>query len=60
MASNILIKYEEFLNSSIWPIDVTLTSTTTQTLSRQGNNENEGILQTHKISWTGFSPSDIF
>ena len=39
MASNIFIEYK-----SIWPIDETLTDTTTPGQSRSGSNGNEGVL----------------
>ena len=41
MASSIPIKYEYFLNRSIWPMDGTLTRTTTPDQSGPGSNGNE-------------------
>ena len=41
MISNIPIEYKPFLNRSIWPIDGTLTGTTTPDQSQPGSNDNE-------------------
>ena len=43
---------------SIWPIDGTLTGTSTLGLSKPRSNGNKGILHTFQISRTGASPSD--
>ena len=48
----------KWLNSSIWPIDRTLTGTTTLGQSGPGSDSNEGILQIPQSSGTGNSPSD--
>ena len=37
-------KYSKWLNSSIWPIDGSLTGTTTLGQSGPGSNGNEGVL----------------
>ena len=58
MASSILIKYKLFLNRSIWPIDKTLTGTTTVGESGTRSNGNEGVLHTAEISRPGASPAD--
>ena len=58
MASGISIKYEQFSNKSIWPIDGTLTGTTTLSQSAPGSNDNEMVLYTHQISITRGSPSN--
>ena len=45
-------------NSSIWPIDGTLSGTTTAVQSGPGSNVNEGVLHIPQISRAGTSPSD--
>ena len=46
-------------NSSIWPIDGTLSSATTQSQSKPGSNDNEEVFHiTQSSSITGASPSD--
>ena len=46
-------------NSSIWPLDRTLSSATTFSQSEPGSNSNEGVLYIPKcFSFTGASPSD--
>ena len=42
----------------IWPLDGTLTGTTTPDKSLPRSNVNDGVLQTLQISGTGASPSD--
>ena len=46
------------LNSSIWPIDRTLTDTTSPDQSWTGSNDNEEVLLIPQSSMTGTSPSD--
>ena len=41
--SSIPINYKEFSNISIWPVDGTLTDTTTLSLSGSGSNDNEEL-----------------
>ena len=48
----------KWLNSSIWPIDETLTGTTTTSQSGHGNNGNEGILHILQSSRIWASPLD--
>ena len=46
-------------NSSIWPIDRTLSSVTTQGQSRPGSNDNDRVVYIpQSSSITGASPSD--
>ena len=45
-------KYSKCLNSSIWPIDETLTGTTSRSYG------NEEVIHIPQSSWTGASPSD--
>ena len=45
-------------NSSIWPIDRTLSSALTPGQSEPGNNGNERVLHIPQSSKTGASPSD--
>ena len=46
-------------NSSIWPIDKTLSDATTPVESEPGSNDNEGVLRIPQSpSITGASPSD--
>ena len=52
------IKYDKFLNRSIWPIDNTQTGTTNSGQKRCGSNGNEGVLHTPQICRTGASPSN--
>ena len=58
MISSISIKYEWFLNISIWPINEILTSTTTPDQSGPGSNGNKRVLHTPQSPKTGASPSD--
>ena len=51
-------KYSKWLNNSIWPIDRTLTGTTTLGQSGLGSNGNEEVLHISQSSKTGASPSD--
>ena len=53
--SNINIKG---LNISFWPIDGTLTNTTTPGQNRPGSNDVHGMLHIPQSSKTGASPSD--
>ena len=53
-----IIILSKWLNNSIWPIDETLTSTTTLGQSGPGSNSNEEVLNTLQISQTGISSSD--
>ena len=46
------------MNISIWPIEETLTGTTTLGLSRPGSNDNEGYYTFPQSSRTEASPSD--
>ena len=46
------------MNSSIWPIDQTLTSTANLGQSGPGSNSNEYVLHFAQSSRTGASPSD--
>ena len=48
----------KWFNSSIWPIDGTLTGVTTQSLSGPGSNGNEEVLHIPQSSRTEDSPSD--
>ena len=48
----------KWLNSSIWPIDVTLTGTPTLAQSGPGGNSNEGVLHFPQSPRTEASPSD--
>ena len=43
-------------NSSIWPIDRTLSGDTTLDLSESGSDDNEGVLYSPKISKAGALP----
>ena len=45
-------------NSSIWPMDRTLSGTTTLGQNGPGSNDNEGVLHIPQISKTDASPSD--
>ena len=47
------------MNSSIWPIDGTLTGTTTSGQSEPGSNDNERVHHNLKSSRTGTSPSCV-
>ena len=51
-------KYSKWLNSCIWPIDGTLTSTTTPGLCGPGSNANKGVLHIPQSSRTAALPSD--
>ena len=51
-------KYSKLLNSSIWPIDGTLTGTNTPSLSVPGNNGNEEVLHILQSSRNEDLPSD--
>ena len=46
MVSSIPILYQKFPKESIWPIDGTLTDTTSSDQSRPGKNTNEEVLHT--------------
>ena len=46
------------LNSSIWPIDRTLSGATTLGQSGPGSNGNKEVLHIHQISKAGASPLD--
>ena len=50
------IEYEYFFNRSIWPINRTVTGTTTPGQSGTRSNGNEGELNTLVIFRTGASP----
>ena len=43
---------------SIWPIDSTLSGSTTQGQNGPGSNGNEGVLHIHQIAKAGTLPSD--
>ena len=45
-------------NSSIWPIDMTLSGATTQGQSGPGSNGNQGVLHIPQSSKIGASPFD--
>ena len=45
-------------NSSIWPIDRTLSGATTSSQSGPGSNSNEGVIHISQSSKTGASPSN--
>ena len=45
------------INSSIWPIEETLTATTTQDQSGPGSNGNKGVLHIPQNLRTGASPT---
>ena len=47
-------------NSSIWPIDMTLSKATTPGQSGPGSNGNERVLHILQSSKTGVSPLDCF
>ena len=47
-------------NSSIWPIDSTLSGATTPRQSGPGNNSYEGVRHIFQSSRAGCSPSDVF
>ena len=47
------IEYEKLLNRSLWPIDQTLTDTTTPDQSKHASNNNEGVLY-YLVSYPGF------
>ena len=49
---------QKWLNSSVWPLDMTLTSSTTLSPSGPGSNDNKGILHISQSFRTGASPSD--
>ena len=51
-------KYSKWLNSSIWPIDGTVTGTTTLGQSGPGSNSNEGVFHIPQSSKMGTSPLD--
>ena len=51
-------KYSKWLNISIWPINGTLTGTTTQDQNWPKSNSNEGVLQILQSPRTVVSPSD--
>ena len=46
-------KKKKFLNRSFWPIDRTLTITTTRSQSEHGSNDNREVFHTPQISKTG-------
>ena len=50
------IKYESFLNRSIWPKDWNQKGITTSSQSGPGSNDNEGVLHTFQILRTRASP----
>ena len=50
MISCIPIEYKSFFNKSIWPIDETLTGTTTPGQGGPGSNGNKEVLHTPQIS----------
>ena len=50
----------KWVNSSSWPIDVTLAGPTNPGENEPGNNDNEGVLHIPQGSWTRTSPSDVF
>ena len=52
------LKYSKWLNSSIWPINGTLTGVTTPCQRGPGSNSNEEVLHIFQSSSTEFSPSD--
>ena len=56
----LLFKYGKWLDSSVWPIDGTLTGITTPSQSGSGINSNEGVLHIWQISRTGSSSPDAF
>ena len=58
MTSSIHIKYEWFLNRSIWSLNGTLSDMTPLGQSGPGSNGNEGIFHTPQISRTGASAPD--
>ena len=58
MVSNNMIIPCKRSNSSIWPIDGTLTVTIIIDQSRPGSNDNEGVLHISQNFRTGVSPSD--
>ena len=45
-------------NSSVWPIDRTLSGATTPGKSEPGSNDNEGVLYIPQIYMAGASPPD--
>ena len=51
------IKYEQFLNKSIWTLNEVITGTTTPGQGEPGSNGNENVLYTPQISRTDVSPS---
>ena len=51
-------KYSKWLNSFFWPIDGTLTGTTTLGQSGPESNSNQGVLYIPQSSRSGDSPSD--
>ena len=51
-------KLSKWSNRSLWPIDGTLTGTSTPGQSESGNNDNDGVFQIHQSSQTGASASD--
>ena len=51
-------EYTKWLNSSIWPIDGTLTVTTTSGKSGPESTGNKELFHIFKTSWTWVSPSD--
>ena len=54
-----LLKHSKSLNSSIWPINETLTGTTTADQTGSGKNGNGRVLHILQSSWTEASPSDV-
>ena len=56
------IKYQSFMcpisNVSIWPIDGTLSGTTTPVQNGPGSNGNIGVLRIPESAWSEASPSD--
>ena len=52
------MKYEWFLNISIWPTDKILTGPSTPGLNEPGSNVNDGVIHLRQISRTGASLSD--
>ena len=53
-----MIIFSKWLDSSIWPIDGTLTVTTNQDQSGPGSNSNKEVLPIPQSSRTEVSPSD--
>ena len=55
-----VLEYSKWLYTFIWPIDWTLTGTTTPRQSGPESNDNEGVLHIPQSSRTEVSPSDSF